>query len=287
MVTHAALVSLFTAALFGAELKVDHVTIAGRNLQAMRTMFEAAGLSTEYGGKHTNGLTEMALASFADGSYLELIAAQSPAGAAAHYWGKFIDGQAGPCAWAVAVEDLTAEGRRLKEAGVAIDPTRSGRMRPDGVALAWQSASVGPGPQGTFFPFLIHDETPRERRVYPHDKPTMPAVAGVALVVIAVRDLDSAIARYRKVFGLAEPVRQDDAGLGAHLASFAGTPVVLAGSSGSGSWLSERLDAFGEAPCVFVLSTKTQTFKVSGKADWFGHPIAWLALGGMRIGIMR
>jgi hypothetical protein len=252
-----------------AELKVDHVTIAGRDLKALREKFAAAGIPTEYGGKHTNGMTEMALASFPDGSYLELIAAQNPlAGAPAHYWGKFIDGDAGPCAWAIAVKDIDAEAKRL---GGKVNA--SGRKRLDGVNLKWKTDGIGPAPQGSFFPFLIQDETSRELRVFSQGKPTLPAYPGVAAVYIAVRNLDEAIERYRSAFNLAAPERTIDKTLGAKLATFAGTPVVLAAATGP--WLQQRLDKFGEAPFAFILGSGRQ-----------GH-ISWLPLQNMRIGVRK
>jgi hypothetical protein len=254
-----------------ADLRVDHVTIAGRDLKAMRAQFAAAGIRTEYGGKHTNGLTEMALASFADGSYLELIAAQDPkAGAPTHYWGKFIDADAGPCAWAIGVDDLDATARRL---GAHV--TASGRTRPDGVELKWLSASVGPEAQGTFFPFMIHDETNRALRANPGGKPTMPEWRGVAQVYIAVRNLDEAIKRYRDTFQLAEPRRRFDKTLAGETARFQGTPVVLI--TARTGWLAARLEKFGEAPCAFVIAA-------AGSAAGKVH---WLPLGGMRIGVLN
>ncbi len=74
------------------------------------------------------------------------------------------------CAWAVSVPDINAEEKRLKSAGIEITPSSSGRQRPDGVSLRWSSASVGPAPQGSFFPFLIQDLTLRALRVYPQGK---------------------------------------------------------------------------------------------------------------------
>jgi len=60
--------------LGAAELFVDHVTAAGKDLKAMQASLAAVGLASEYGGPHSNHATEMAVVSFADGSYLELIA---------------------------------------------------------------------------------------------------------------------------------------------------------------------------------------------------------------------
>ena len=60
-----------------AEMKIDHVTVAGVHVAEMRQAFSGAtGIPTEYGGPHSNHATEMALASFPDGSYIELIGIQ-------------------------------------------------------------------------------------------------------------------------------------------------------------------------------------------------------------------
>ncbi|HEY2846074.1 MAG TPA: VOC family protein, partial [Bryobacteraceae bacterium] len=74
-----------------ADLRIDHVTAAGRDLKSMQAALAKLGISSEYGGPHSNHATEMALTSFPDGSYLELIAIQAsadPAAVAAHYWSK-------------------------------------------------------------------------------------------------------------------------------------------------------------------------------------------------------
>jgi catechol 2,3-dioxygenase-like lactoylglutathione lyase family enzyme len=273
--------------IMAAELKVDHATAAGKDLRVMERALEAAGLPYEYGGPHANHATEMALISFPDGSYLELIAIQpkaDPAAVAASPWQKCMEGNAGPCAWASRPADLPAEAARLRAAGVAVTPAvKNGRKRPDGVQLEWETAQVGAA-NGNFFPFLIHDFTPRDRRAYPSGKPTAPNFTGIAKVVLAVRDLDASIAQYQKAFGLPAPQRQDDADLGAKLAWFAGTPVVLAAPAGSKTWLAERIQRFGETPCAFILG--------GGKAGkpgttWFGNPVSWLAPDalGWRLGV--
>src|SRR5437588_9487530 len=109
--------ALLSLSLHSEQLRVDHVTVAGRDLRAMQSaLSSAAGLKTEYGGPHSNHATEMALTSFPDGSYLELIAIQKeadPAAVAKHEWRKFLESNAGPCAWAVRPADLGAEIERL------------------------------------------------------------------------------------------------------------------------------------------------------------------------------
>lgn len=276
-----------------ASLKIDHVTLAGSHLDEMRRAFQAAtGIAAEYGGAHSNHATEMALASFPDGSYFELIGIQptaDPAAVAAHVWRRFLEENAGPCAFALRVPDVGAEVARLAAAGVKVGVAqRSGRTRPDGVSLAWETADIGGGPRGSFFPFLIRDFTPRENRVYPTGKPTAARFGGIALGVIGVRDLKDAIARYRKAFGLPGPARQRDEHFGADLAWFEGTPIALAAAYTPSSWLAQRVAALGDAPCAFVLMAADR-LPDPASAHWFGHPVAWFGNGGIdwRIGVWR
>jgi hypothetical protein len=262
-----------------AELRIDHVTIAGANLGVMRQAFSSAvGVPPEYGGAHSNRATEMALVSFPDGSYLELMGLlprADPASAAAHVWSKFLRGDAGPCAFALRVSDVGAEVVRLKIAGIPVgEPEKSGRTRPDGFALAWETADVGPGPRGSLFPFLIRDFTPREKRVYPAGAPTTSRFNGIAKVVVGVGNLDAAIAQYRRAFSLDPPRRQSDAGFGADLAWFEGTPIVLASGLDSDAWLTQRVALYGDAPCAFILSAPGGPMDATTTA-WFGHNILW------------
>jgi hypothetical protein len=287
-----AVLLLMPVLAFSADLKVDHVTIAGNDLDALSKTFASAGIPVEFGGKHTNGMTEMALSSFPDGSYIELIAPQKGADVTAHYWGPFMTQQAGPCAWAIRTTDMSGDVRRLQAAGIYAHPQKSGRKRADGVELKWETANVGPGAQGSFFPFLIADETPRERRAYPKGKPTTAKISGVKYVVVAVRDLPGAIAKYRAAFALPEPRRDKDASLGAELAWFEGTPAILAAPLAvplnDNAWLPSRLKQFGEAPCIFVLGSSERWQPTGGRTKWFDHEIAWLDsahLAGARIGI--
>ncbi|MBV9770299.1 MAG: VOC family protein [Bryobacterales bacterium] len=260
------------------QFHIDHVTIAGKNVEAMEKALRAAGIASEYGGPHSNHATEMALASFPDGSYLELIAIQpkaDPDALAAHEWRKFLESDGGPCAWAIRPVDFSAEVKRLGRASVEITgPRKNGRKRPDGVQLDWETAQVGPT-NGGFFPFMIHDFTPRDLRAFPSGKPTTTDWTGVVKVVIGVKDLNSAITRYRQAYGLSAPLQQEDAVFAAKLAWFPGTPVVLAAPLSSQSWLTTRLQRFGEAPCAFVLGVANGSIDQAAPSKWFGASIYW------------
>jgi hypothetical protein len=278
-------------ALAAADLRIDHVTVAGVHLDAMRrALTAAAGFPTEYGGPHSNHATEMALVSFPDGSYLELMGIQAkpdPVAVSMHDWSKFLENNAGPCAFALRVSDLNAEVRELKAAGIpAGAPEPSGRTRPDGTKIAWETVNVGPGQRGSLFPFLIRDVTPRENRAYPGGKPTTDRFAGVAKVVIGVHDLEGAIAQYRRAFRLPAPLRQQDSQFAAELAWFEGTPIVLARGLNDSSWITGRVHEYGDAPVAFVLAAGSGG--VAGSpSKWFGRSVFWVddAKLGWRLGI--
>jgi glyoxalase-like protein len=263
MLRHLLGIAIIACPLMAQQFHIDHVTVAGKDVQAMiKTLRDVAGITAQYGGPHSNHATEMAQASFPDGSYLELIAIQpkaDPTALAAHYWHKFMEGDAGPCAWALRPADFSREVERLRKAGVSVtDPRRAGRKRPDGVELDWETAQVGPT-NGGFFPFLIHDFTPRDNRAVPSGKPTTTKWKGIVNVVIGVRDFADAIVRYRQAYELPAPIIERNVALGARVVLFPGTPVVLAAPLSQHSWLNDRLNRFGEAPCAFVLGTRPST----------------------------
>ena len=76
-------------------LKVDHASVCGSDLEAMRQALAEVGLKTDYGGPHANGVTHMALLGFEDGSYLELIAPQRAGAVEGSDWAKFMTADAG------------------------------------------------------------------------------------------------------------------------------------------------------------------------------------------------
>lgn len=264
---------------------IDHVTVAGTDLRAMQAALAAAGIHSVFGGAHRDGATEMAVASFPDGSYIELIAVKPdavPEVIAGHPWERFLTGNAGPCAWAAGVHDLAGELRRLSEAGIRVSPpVANGRIRPDGVELKWETATTGEGPLGSFLPFLIQDFTPRELRVFPRGKPESLQYRGVARVVLGVRNLNAAAARYGQAYRLTFENPRADLELGARLAVLSGAPIVLAEPLDAGSWLAARLEQFGEAPCAVLLESGAR------ENSRRGHPIRWLDSGrlGWRLGL--
>lgn len=267
-----------------AEIRIDHATIAGTSLDSLRQAFtRVTGIPTEYGGPHANHASEMAIVSFPDGSYLELMGIQKdadPKALAEHAWAPFLSNNGGPCAFAVQVPDVPAELARLKAAGIPAGSTEhSGRLRPDGIRLDWETAGVGPGRRGSLFPFLIRDVTSREARVYPTGKPTTTKYSGISRVILGVKDMEAVIAQYRKAYNLPAPRREHSNKLEADTAWFDGTPIAIAGKARPGSWLARRIKLYGEFPVAFVLAGSSKPVAGKSKITWLDEKALGWRLG--------
>ena len=274
-------------------LELDHVSICGPDLDAMRQAFTSVGMTPDFGGPHGNGVTQMALIGFDDQSYIELIAPVKAGVTEGSDWAKFITADAGPCAWAVATNVLLVDVDRLKKAGIAVnEPKRGSRKRPDGMSLEWVTAQVGPGTAGSLLPFIIEDQTPRVWRVQPSESMKGAPAFGVENVIVGVNNLDAAIALFRKAYGWAEPLTENQKDFG-KLAYFPGEPVILAAPS-SGGWLAERLGKYGESPVAFLLGTRdfnaaAKKYKLNNTKTWFGQRVSWfdpVRLKGARVGVI-
>lgn len=180
---------------------IDHVVIAVRDLSQASADYERLGFTVTPGGYHTGGETHNSLISFADGSYIELIAFTEPDRPQSHkWWAKFALGE-GTVDFALLSSDLTAEADQLRQAGIAVDgPIDGGRERPDGKRIAWKSLTISSedGP----LPFVIEDVTPREMRVPPGEATRHKlGVTGISGVTVLVSDLERASTLYETFLG--------------------------------------------------------------------------------------
>jgi glyoxalase-like protein len=275
-------------------IKVDHASVCGSHLEALQKSFASVGLAADYGGPHAHGGTQMALLGFEDGSYLELIAPKQGGSAGDSSWGKMIAGDAGPCAWAIGSSDLGGDIDQLKERGMAVEgPSAGSRTRPDGKVIEWETAAVGMAAPGSVLPFIIQDKTPRQLRVQPSASVKGSGLKGIEIVVIGVKDLEAATALFRRAYGWIAPTIEDHKEFGARLAYFSGSPVILAAAVDDKSWLTERLQKFGESPVAYLLGAsdlKRSRFALSPTEKWFGRNVNWFdatSLGGIRLGVVQ
>ncbi len=277
-------------------LRIDHVTIAGQDLAALRAAFARLGLPSVYGGVHSNGITHMALLSFPDSSYIELIST-CVAGQRSPWWHTHIANNGGLCAWAVQVDNVAAELERLAARGISTrGPFPMHRDRPDGVRLEWVLGYLGTGEPGAMLPFLIEDRTPCAWRVPSSAQLKGNLISGIACVVLDVQDETDAYAQMQRAWDWGQVVTFTDASFGACLSWFPGTPVILATPLARDNWLTERLRRFGDSPCALLLSTPDwatalRTYHLGNFSTWFGRRVAWFDTaslpGATRLGIIE
>ncbi|WP_222914115.1 VOC family protein [Natrinema sp. SYSU A 869] len=258
---------------------VDHVVIGGSVLDELETAFADVGLVPEYGGEHEHDATHNSLIGFEDGSYIELIAATETG--CPDRRTDFIRNDVGPCGWALettGIESL-AEQMRAREVPVAVTD-RHERETPNGNQAAWLLAYLGDGEPGTSLPFVIENLTPRNRRITPGQSADQIGVTGIDAAVIGVESLGEASNRYRRAFGLSEPKRDRDEGLGAELAYFPGSAVILAAPLDSG-WLDDRVSRYGDLPCCVLLAADQRAFDwfdPMTTTTWFDRRVGWLPI---------
>src|SRR6266508_1340623 len=200
---------------------LDHLVIAVKDLAAAARSYTEAGFGVVMGGRHPES-TQNALISFADGTYLELLAFYEPS--PKHRWWSALERGGGLIDFCLASTDLAADAVALRRAGVTItDPQPGARARPDGVQLRWQLAK----PEGPFrgvAPFLIHDDTPRSERV-PRPAAHVNRVSGVETITVAVTDARAAALWYEGALGRkGQVMRRDELRARAPASSWAARP---------------------------------------------------------------
>jgi len=156
-----------------APVRIDHVVLVVTSLADAVPAFAAAGFTVTPGGRHDTIPTENALVCFADGSYLELLAAREPStrdelralraggGWERHLKGvsavarRFLPHLAGPdgvADWVLRGEALERRAAALRTLGIkAAGPLAMGRERADGVKLEWRLLL----PEARLHPFWI------------------------------------------------------------------------------------------------------------------------------------
>jgi hypothetical protein len=176
---------------------IDHLVIVVRNLHRAAEDYQHLGFTVVPGGKHPVG-SHNALISFADGSYLELIAFYREA--IDHRWWEPLQKGERLVDYCMQTDDLQGDTRKLREAEVAInDPVPWSRTRPDGYELKWILSLATRAHRGVA-PFLIQDITPRQERI-PQEFEHKNGTTGIDTVTIAVEELSQVDQWYSAVLG--------------------------------------------------------------------------------------
>ena len=233
--------------------QIDRVVLAWAHLEALAGAFASVGLTTDYGGIHTNGATHMATLGFGDGTYIELISVRQP-GQQAPVWQHHIATNGGLCAWSVSVGDVHKVSDRLRTLEMPVDgPRSSSRRRPDGETIESEIAFVGAEGMGSLHPFMITDRTPRENRVRVSDSISGSGLAGLDSVVLAAPDVETAAIEFQRVYGAGEPVDIDADAFPGRTVQLHGEPMAITSPAAADDWVSRRIDVYGPTPCACLI----------------------------------
>ena len=274
--------------------QIDRVVFAWAHLEALAGAFASAGLTTDYGGIHTNGATHMATLGFGDGSYLELISVRQP-GQQAPVWQHHIATNGGICAWSVSVGDVHRISDRLRTLGMPVDgPRSSSRRRPDGEKIESEIAFVGAEGMGSLHPFMITDRTPRENRVRLSDSIAGTGLAGLHSVVLAAPDAEAAAIELQRVYGAGEPVDIDAGAFPGRTVQLHGEPVAITSPATDDDWVAKRLRTYGPTPCACLvrstsMAASRRRLPLSEPTRFGDRDVAWISsetLHSLRIGIV-
>ncbi len=185
-------------------LKLDHIVVKVKALEAAIARYEAEGFTVTRGGEHPAFGSVNALIPFEDDSYIELIAfpgvmhPDATLTAPGRRVAQWREKPYGPIDWALVPDDIEAEIARLRAAGqVWDDPVPGQRVRTDGQVVKWWFGT----PDTFMLPFLCADITARELRV-----PTGAArqhrnrVTGIYEIEVYTRDMETMEQQYGILF---------------------------------------------------------------------------------------
>lgn len=154
-------------------LTLDHIVISvGYDIEQAMGHFRALGFTVVYGGVHASGATHNALIWFPDLTFIELLALtgnDAKPGVvdfAPMVRQSMVPGHNAFVGYALRSDDLDADIAALRARGDQVsEPMESGRLRPDGVRLAWKNALVNE----SYAPFLIQYLSPPDSQRLPVD----------------------------------------------------------------------------------------------------------------------
>ncbi len=237
-----------------SDLYLDHILIGIHDLdRTPETFGDSIGFTVTPEGRHPGRGTHNRLIAFGP-EYLELIAIHDRTGPIFRpNLVKFLDSREGLFIFALGTRDIDKSVAELRERGLQVEePIAGARHAQDGTtAYSWRQAAIDqagtPGSQT----FLIqHDHSIEERFREPAD-PTRHAngALGVHHLGLAVRDAETAAARWELAFGLAKRGSDSDSDSGVRRVSLEpGNCVLDFMSPTEDRDLADFLDRYGEAP---------------------------------------
>jgi catechol 2,3-dioxygenase-like lactoylglutathione lyase family enzyme len=236
---------------------IDHLVIVVKDLDEAARDYQQLGFTVVPGGQHPVG-SHNVLISFADGSYLEIIAFYREA--IDHRWWEPLAKGERLVDFCFQTDDLSGDTKKLQDAGVAINnPVPWSRKRPDGFELKWL-LSLATGSHRGVAPFLIEDVTARSERI-PQEFKHQNGIAGIEKVTVAVGELSQIDKWYGALLGAkGQPVRDDQLRADGLSYQIGAQRIEFLMSSDASSPLIHWMREFGPSP--YAARLKSGAFSV-------------------------
>ena len=233
-------------------LGIDHLVIVVNDLEGAAEDYRRLGFTVVPGGRHPVG-SHNSLITFADGSYLEIIAFYRQA--TDHRWWGPLEAGERLVDYCLRTDDLRGDTRKLRDGGVEInDPVPWQRQRPDGYELKWL-LSLARGSHRGVAPFLIEDVTPREERVPPapvHENGAL----GVNTLIVAVNETAGIARMYERALGRPGEEIENDGVAAAGVRFVVGRHALeFLAPAGAQSPLADWLEEYGPSPYSAEIAT--------------------------------
>lgn len=190
-------------------VRIDHMILAGSDLDAMEQTFVSLGFHVTGGGEHPKLGTRNRIILLED-SYIELLSVADPEQASPALIGYIAQG-GGWIGYALQSSDIAAETESMRRRGVdARGPTPGSLVAPNGATRGWRVTTIGTGDiwQASFpIPFLIqHNATGEAHRLELAGAGGLAAHPNGASHFISARqvcrDVRDVAARYQKAYNL-------------------------------------------------------------------------------------
>lgn len=195
--------------------RIDHVILAGPDLDALEAAFTQLGFHVTGGGEHPHLSTRNRIIVLDEG-YIELLSIADP-DRASPYLRQFIADGGGWVGYALQSDDIEADTAAMRARGVdARGPTPGRLVAPDGSARSWRVTMTGTDDlwQAAFpLPFLIqHDATGDEHRAQlsgagglaPHPN----GGSAIAHIAYTTRDAAALYQRFKSAYDLPGELHQ-------------------------------------------------------------------------------
>lgn len=264
-------------------VQLDHVVLVVQNMDTVVKQFRNSGFCIESTGKMRDGVSSASIITFKDGTHIELLSPNKPEtieylttlrndGELEEYKQKHkLDNNSerlhidnftscdGLKDYAIRVNDVKTIIPQLENIGLSYSTVKEmGYLKPNGKVVVWHLTT----PTKKSMPQILSDYTPVSYRrgvLSQHDN----GVKGIKRVVVAVKNLNDTVERYKRLVGIRciKPSNYYIEGALTTDIKFKNTIITLAQPMLGGSDIDNYVKKYTEGPYILELVTNNKKYR--------------------------